>query len=342
MPACAPSTPRRIAPGVARFTLYGEAAASEPPPLHIEDVQSRSRQHQWEIAPHVHAGLLQMVWVVAGAAQVQLDARAVALGAHSGVLIPAGVVHGFRFAPDTHGFVLTLSAGFLAQPDSAPSAQAWLGAAAQARVLSASGCTPDPARPAAEPDAARVPDPSSPQLGLTVSRIEALLDQLWAEFRLAHGASAPPAAWLARALLWHVAQLQPNPGAAPPSRWAHQQALFNRFLALIEQQHLAHWPLGRYADALGVSLAALNRLARANRACSALELVHERLTREACRRLIYLAAPASRLAVELGFEDSAYFARFVRRRTGLSPQAYRQRARAALAGTPVTNDAGSV
>lgn len=314
-----PARSRRAAPGVARFTLYGEAPASEPPPLHVEEVQARSRHHQWEIAPHVHAGLLQMVWVVAGAAQVHLDAHGVALGAHSGVLIPAGVVHGFRFAPDTQGFVLTLSAGFLAHPELTPIAQDWLSSAAQPCVL-------------ARADAACAPP--------AVGRIEALLGQLLNEFLQAQSANAPTAAWLARAVLWHAAQLQPPKGLARATRWTHQQALFNRFLALIEQQHLAHWPLARYADALGVSLAALNRLARAARGCSALELVHERLTREACRRLIYLAAPASRLALELGFEDSAYFARFVRRRTGLSPQAYRQRARSALAGASAQGAVG--
>jgi AraC family transcriptional activator of pobA len=51
--------------------------------------------------------------------------------------------------------------------------------------------------------------------------------------------------------------------------------------------------------------------------------VHERLTREACRRLLYVAAPANSLALELGFEDPAYFSRFFRRQTGLSPQKWR-------------------
>lgn len=53
-------------------------------------------------------------------------------------------------------------------------------------------------------------------------------------------------------------------------------------------------------------------------------LVHERLAREACRRLLYVAAPASSLALELGFEDPAYFSRFFRRQTGLSPQKWRE------------------
>ena len=58
---------------------------------------------------------------------------------------------------------------------------------------------------------------------------------------------------------------------------------------------------------------------------SALAFVHERVLREACRRLIYIAAPVSTLAFELGFEDPAYFCRFFKRHTGLSPREYRLR-----------------
>ena len=49
------------------------------------------------------------------------------------------------------------------------------------------------------------------------------------------------------------------------------------------------------------------------------------VAREACRRLVYVAAPVSKLAFELGFEDPAYFCRFFKRRTGASPSQYRQR-----------------
>jgi AraC family transcriptional activator of pobA len=97
-----------------------------------------------------------------------------------------------------------------------------------------------------------------------------------------------------------------------------------RFLLLVEQHFLAHWPIGRYASRLGLSPQRLNRLVRAERGCTALELVHERLTRVACRRLVYIVAPAASLALELGFDDPAYFSRFFKRRTGMSPQQWRR------------------
>ena len=101
------------------------------------------------------------------------------------------------------------------------------------------------------------------------------------------------------------------------------QALFTRFLVLLEQHFLEHWPIERYASQLGLSTQRLNRLTRAESGRSALELIHDRLTREACRRLTYIAAPVASLAIDLGFEDPAYFSRFFKRRTGLSPARWR-------------------
>ena len=92
----------------------------------------------------------------------------------------------------------------------------------------------------------------------------------------------------------------------------------------LEAHYLEHWPVSRYADQLGLSTERLNRMVRAETGLNAQALLHQRLVREACRRLVHVAAPVSRLAFELGFEDPAYFCRFFRRHTGVSPTAYRQ------------------
>lgn len=56
------------------------------------------------------------------------------------------------------------------------------------------------------------------------------------------------------------------------------------------------------------------------------DLLHARLAREACLRLVHVVAPVSRLAFELGFEDPAYFCRFFKRHTGMSPRDCREMA----------------
>lgn len=284
-------------PAIPRFALYGEAQGAAPELLHIEEVQARSSQYQWEIAPHLHQGLYQVLWVGRGSVTAMLDERRNALPGPVAIVVPPAVVHGFQFAPGTDGWVLTLSSRFLSEGDFQTVGAAFETLFAAPRVL----------------------DMRHDAVG--AQRLDALMRELAAEFTFGN---TPTPAWLARALLWRLAQVQ-GAEAPHPSAAAHRrQALFTRFLALVEAHVLDHWTVAQYAQRLGLSTPRLNRLVRAASGRTAQALVHERLTREACRRLLYVAAPAASLALELGFEDPAYFSRFFRRQTGLSPQKWRE------------------
>lgn len=287
---------------VPTFALYGETVTDPGRELlHVEQVRSRSRLYRWEIDTHVHQGLYQVVWIGKGQARVALDEQRMAVEGPAAVVVPPGVVHGFRFAPETDGVVMTLSSRFLLEGDLQPSGQAFQD------LFSAPGIlrfAPDEA----------------------TERLRALLRALDAEFAAPGGADSPVVQWLARAVTWRLAQARSQaraPGDADERLW-RDQALFTRFTLLVEAHVLEHWPLARYASRLGLSTARLNRLVRAQAGRSALEWVHERLTREACRRLAYVPAPAAAVAADLGFEDPAYFSRFFKRRLGLTPQRWRQ------------------
>lgn len=286
------------------FALYGEPGGPAAPGaemLHIEPIQSRSRLYDWEIDAHMHRGLCQVVWVGHGEAAVSLDESRVHCDAPAAIVIPPGVVHAFRFAPETEGYVLTMSPRSLVEGD--------LPAAGEAlHTLFAAPCV----------------------LGFEAQardalRAAALLAALFDEFHAPGPIGAPVPVWLARAVVWQLAQLAARTQRAAHAGTRQHRALYARFLALVEAHHLEHWPIGRYASRLGLSAQRLNRLARAEAGCSAQAVVHDRLLREACRRLVYIAAPVSRLAFELGFEDPAYFSRFFKLRTGLTPLAYRER-----------------
>jgi AraC family transcriptional regulator, transcriptional activator of pobA len=285
------------AAAIPTFALYGEPSQPGQELLHIEEVQSRSRLYHWEIDPHVHQGLYQVLWVQSGRAEVWLDEQHEATEGPAAIVVPPGVVHGFRFAPDTDGLVLTLSARFLVEGDFQSVGDAFRS------LFFAPGVLRFDASSAA------------------AIRLDAVLRELGAEFATPGSAQSPVSGWLARAVVWRLAQAR---ALGRDSQASHpHQALFTRFLLLVEEKFLAHWPLGRYASRLGLSTARLNRIVREQSGRSALELVHERLTREACRRLVYIAAPAASLAAELGFDDPAYFSRFFKRRTGLSPHRWR-------------------
>jgi AraC family transcriptional activator of pobA len=286
------------------FALYGEAPAPEREILHIEEVQSRSRLYQWEIQPHVHQRLYQTLWLMSGRAEAVLDERRSAIEGPAAVIVTPGVVHGFRFAPETDGLVLTFSARFLVEGEAQSSG-------AFRALFSAPGVL------RLKPD------------DHAAGRIDGLMRQLAAEFALPDSAGCPTLLWLARAVVWRLAALREREGRAEGERAHRHHALFSQFMALVEAHALERWPLERYARALGLSTQRLNRLARAESGRSALEMAHERLTREACRRLYWIAAPAETIAAELGFDDPAYFNRFFKRRTGLTPRAWREQQRAA-------------
>ena len=293
---------RMKASPVPRFALYGETASTAVEMLHVEEVRSRSHRYQWEIDPHLHQGLFQVLWIHAGEARTRLDERSAVVLGPAAILVPPGVVHGFRFAPEVDGFVLTLSSRFMVEGDAAIVGDAFTALFASPTILGLEAG------------------------GEGASRLDALFRSLAAEAAEPGGDGSPVPAWLARAILWRLAReraAQAEAGPGEPGGRSHR-ALFTRFLVALEEHFLEHWSVARYADRLGVSPATLNRLVRQQSGRSALELVHDRLLREACRRLIYVAAPVANLALELGFEDPAYFSRFFKRRTGMSPHRWRR------------------
>jgi len=291
---------KRSASQIPAFALYGEAASPGQEMLHIEAVESRSRLYHWEIEPHVHHGLYQILWVGAGQVELRLDEQQASVSGPSVIVVPPGVVHGFRFAPETDGLVLTLSPRFLVEGDF----QA-VGSAFRA-LFAAPGVLPLQADDA------------------STARLADLLCLLASEFAQPEAAEAPVAGWLARAVVWHLSQARMRHQTDPAARAHRHQALYTRFTLLVEAHFLEHWPVARYASQLGLSVPRLNRIAQAAAGRNALDVLHERLTREACRRLLYIAAPVAKLAQELGFDDPAYFGRFFKRRTGMSPHQFRQ------------------
>lgn len=299
MPRDAAAPPRRRGrPAIPRFSLYGEPGApAHGDLLHLESLASRSRLHQWEIEPHVHPGLHQVIWLREGAAEVSLEGQVSQAQGPLLVIVPAGAVHGFRFASTCDGHVLTLSPRAVVEGDRVEAGQAVRQLFSHARWQPV---------PAAE-----------------VERLARLFGTVADEFESADTVDSPVASWLVRALVWRLAQLQARAERLHDAAGRGGDIQFTRFLVLLETHYAEHWPVSRYAQRLGLSPERLNRLARAELGRNALAVIHERLAREACRRLVYLSAPISRIASDLGFDDPAYFCRFVRRHTGSSPRAFR-------------------
>lgn len=283
------------------YHLYGEKGPEIASDLvHCESIASRSRLHNWEIQPHRHHGLFQMLWLAGGKASVELDDRRDTLSAGQVLLVPQHCVHGFRFSPEADGEVITLSYVFFER------LQTGLGAALHAMTAPA-------------------------VCAISQSDERRQIEMAFQSVRRAYASGDTHSGLLIEAqlvslLVWLSRLLPAHEEDMPLARGRKHLA---RFSQLIEAAFADQHPLDYYADNLGISVAHLNALCRRLTNHSALSLIHARMGLEARRYLIYTSMPVKDIAEALGFSDPAYFTRFFKRQTGLAPAVFRTRSRLA-------------
>lgn len=282
---------------VPTFSLYGEEqSAVSREYIHIEEISARSAARNWQIDTHTHEGLLQLLFVFSGSARVRLENEEREYPAPLAVVIPPGVIHAFKFLPQTAGYVLTMDGEGLASasPDGTQMFAVLRGTAQVIALRDTGDATP--------------------------ARIRGLLEQIEAEFSHPGPASTPLYVWLVRALLLLLVREDLHAASAAPD---HAQDIAEHFRRLVDEHYTEHWPVSRYAERLMVTESRLNRLCSKRYGHTAFAILQDRLLLEARRRLIYTGVPVSQLAYELGFSDPPYFCRFFKKQTGLAPSAFR-------------------
>jgi AraC family transcriptional activator of pobA len=92
------------------FKLYDETAAWPTPDLiHCESIPEHNRQHEWEIKPHRHGDLVQLLYVQGGSAELEVEDVVNRVQELALQVVPALSVHGFRFSQDIQSHVLSLA-----------------------------------------------------------------------------------------------------------------------------------------------------------------------------------------------------------------------------------------
>lgn len=272
------------------YGLFGETA-NLPDPLHIETIAARSALHDWELAPHRHVRLHQLLLLRSGSGRLHLEGEALPLGPMSLVNVPPGAVHAFAFERGTQGWVATLADDLIEQL--LPPAGEERRALSQGGVYAAGDALPP------------------------------LLAQIMAEFEGDAPSRALLLQGLCAALLGHAARAAIR--AAPSERDSPSSALLRRFEAQVDRHLLERRSVAAHARALAVSPTHLSRVVRAATGQPASRLIEARLMREARRQLAYTSLPVTTIAYTLGFADPAYFSRVFSRVEGLSPRAFRER-----------------
>ena len=286
------------------YTLYGDPDDRPVTDwLHCESIAERSGRHGWEIQPHRHAQLFQILYIRRGSGQASVDGRAIALRGPCVLTVPALVPHGFRFRPGIDGTVFTVLQAHVGRLlDALPVlAQKLL----QARnVVLAS-------------DAARA--------------VERAVVQLRDEF---HGARA----WRALAvdaalcaLLVALERAAPTAEAGNLQRGSRAALHLQRYRALIDASYRGQPSLAALAQRVGITPTQLNRVCRQLTGRPALAMLHARVLLEAQRDLAYTTLSVKQIALGLGFADAGYFTRFFQRLSGRTPTQWRGQATAAQA-----------
>jgi AraC-like DNA-binding protein len=144
-----------------------------------------------------------------------------------------------------------------------------------------------------------------------------LVTELEAEYH--RGADSVVRALL-HVLVVRVGRLSGTP-EAPPVRAGAVAAEFAR---LTGRADLGLWSVRAHAERIGVTPEHLTEAVKAATGRTAAQLVREARVREAERFLLRTDLTVRQVASRVGFADPAYFCRFFRRETGLSPGDFRR------------------
>lgn len=272
------------------YALYGEDRETHPHDwLHWETIPARSRLHGWQIQPHRHDHLFQILVLTAGRGTLKLDMEIQELTPNSIAILSPLSVHGFEFSEDVDGIVLTL----------------------RERDLKA-------LRLEVPPSGVIGPEASPPVLKT--------LDDLIAEAE--HRQIGHDVAMQARIALMIVelARVRSYETALRGGKSDPAQRHAKAFRELVEKRFRETRSVADYASEMGISQTHLGRVCREVIGLSPLALIEQRVVLDARRYLLFTNLSVKDIGGRLGYDDPGYFTRMLTRALGQSPSAFRKAA----------------
>lgn len=93
---------------------------------------------------------------------------------------------------------------------------------------------------------------------------------------------------------------------------------------LIEQHFKKHLPASFYAEKMHMTPKQINDNCKQSLGKTVSDLIKERLILEACRLLVHSDLTVTQISLDIGYLDNSYFARFFKKKTGQTPEQFRQ------------------
>jgi AraC family transcriptional activator of pobA len=285
---------------IPNYSLYGENDHWQmPEPVHCERIIERSSLHNWEIRPHRHDALLQILFLDKGAATAILDGVRYVVEDPCIVLVSPMTVHGFRFTEDADGVVVTLDQSALDQILSP--------APAYAQELQTSFVLQNI-------------DIADEAAGFRFSFAELLREYVASR----RGRLLALNACLSLILV-RILRLRTANSSERVSVRSQKEDLAGEFKVLVDNHFREHRDVSFYAQALCISKSKLLAVTRFVFSSAPSHVLHSRLLLEARRNLAYTNLSIAEVSYLLGFQDPAYFSRFFKKRSGETPAHYRRR-----------------
>lgn len=159
-----------------------------------------------------------------------------------------------------------------------------------------------------------------PVIKLPDTGLSDLLVKLYDEYQQPQADSEKViASWL-KIIITHINRVKTGPAVSVKDP---QFILFRRFRIEVQKHFKKEHSVQYYAQLLQTPARTLNSLCRKFNNRSAGEFIQQRILLEAQRALYHNTQAVKEIGYELGFDDPAYFTRFFKKLTGLSPQEYR-------------------
>ena len=122
----------------------------------------------------------------------------------------------------------------------------------------------------------------------------------------------------------YASRIKMERGVTPSEALPEVHYIIRELINAVEEhfQH-KHRPAD-YAKLLNVTVKTLNRMANQHLGKTVSDMISERIITQARHELYLSNKPIKQVAIELGFHDVAYFSRFFKLRTTVSPDGYRK------------------
>lgn len=287
---------------IPNYALYGEQAENSwSSAFNFEWIPERSAPYNWEIQTHVHDAFVQVLYLTSGSVELLLDDAKWHVPSPCILVVPAQTVHAFHFSPDVNGPVITAGQKFLES----------LASVAMPSLISV------------------IRTPAVFTLNPSTRHADALMPLLLAmerEWQTHSPGKVAAAMVLMIAIFVQISRIGHNTDTPSVSGNSRKTAQLEKFRALIDTHFKQQISVDAYAGKLGVTAGQLSRICREVLGMSALDVINARVIHEAERDLIYTSVPIKQLAAFLGFGDEAYFGRFFKKHTGVTPREFRIKA----------------